>query len=184
MAAQMDPAGDRIRCAKKFIVIIELYRRIYKDYFINKTGSKEKLLKHANRVRDDLNRTQQKQIDDGIEEWDISLFWAIKWRAKIDVDAVSLNHLESMKDRRNAIMHSVEFTLAEDEARHFFERTEKMVEWFDKKLNDSQPLYLQQLRDIKNMKINETTEKEILKKVRAEAVTCKQFIFLFHVYVV
>lgn len=169
MAAQGDPL-DRTRCAKKYIVILELYGRIFREFYIKKLGSKESLLTRAREVAKKLNKSQREKIEqdvDGIDTWDISLFWAMHWQCNIVVDNDTTDNLEAMKNMRNYSMHVNRFEMSENEAIHFFRRAEEFARYFDEKLGPGTG-YKEQLDEIKRKNLDSATEHEMLEKIRAE----------------
>lgn len=168
MAAQGDP-GDRTRCARKYIVIMELYGRIFKDFYVKELGE-EGLLERARGIADKLNNSQKAKIAqgvNGIATWDISLFWAVHWRCRIKVDDDTTFRLESMKNLRNYGMHGNKFQMSANDEIDFFQRAEGLANYFDVKINPERK-YLDQLREIQLMNLDLTREDEILKKIRAE----------------
>lgn len=176
MAAQEDP-NERTWCSRKYIVLLDLYNRIYADFYIDTLGSKQNILDTALTIKDALNTSHQKLLNKGIhgvDEWDIILFWAIQWRCNIDVkDEATYLYLKTMKDSRNIAMHDIKFKMTSAEADHFFKDAEKLAKYFDDRLNPTE-LYSKQLEDIKDMTISPEREEEIRENIIADALlACK-----------
>lgn len=172
MAAQEDP-NERTWCSRKYIVLLELYNRIYADFYKDTLGGKQNLLDKALTIKDALSSSQQKLLDkgiDGVDEWDITLFWAIQWRCNINVnDEATYLYLKTMKDSRNLAMHDIKFKMTSAEADHFFKDAKKLAKYFDDRLKPTE-LYSKQLEDIKDMTISPEREADIREKIIADAL--------------
>lgn len=161
---------DRKRCAKKGIVVMDLYSRIMQDLIQRKGGDAASLREKS---QGKLFPYQQPLVEKDISTWDVSLCWAVKNAAKINLSRTErLNAFQIVEDR-NQMMHGTYFGLDGEEEKKFHEGAEHVAEYFQKRL-DPQRSYVVELDDIKNMDLSGNKIDEILQKVESEeAMTSK-----------
>lgn len=155
---------DRKRCARKGIVVMDLYSRIMQDLIQRKGGDAASLREKS---QGKLFPYQQPLVEKDISTWDVSLCWAVKNAAKINLSRTErLNAFQIVEDR-NQMMHGTYFGLDGEEEKFFHEGAEHVAGYFQKRL-DPQRSYVVELDDIKNMDLSGNKIDEILQKVESE----------------
>lgn len=169
------PDQGIIRCAKKGIVVMELYSRIMQDLIKGKGSS-------VHLIRDRIEKNQlpkqtysEAKLEDSqlrrimhtdILKWDVSLCWAAKRASKIDLYNEEMHYACKIVKERNEMMHGIRFSLTEEQERQFYENATETATFFQECLNPRTP-YLLELSNIRQRVLKESQAAEIHQRVKS-----------------
>lgn len=172
------PDQNIMRCAKKGIVVMELYSRIMQDLIKDK-------VKNVHLIRDRVEKNQlpNKTYHDGkleknqlrlimhtgILNWDVSLCWAAKRAAKIVFNNDEMHYACEIIKERNETWHGIHFSLTEEQERHFYKNATEIATFFQICLQPGIP-YLIELSNIRRRVLKGSQTAEIHQRVKSMEV--------------